>query len=143
MFIVVRESLSLICQSTSWMQTCLSYTAAGPSPTCCQTSTFLRSLYATQPDFLRTVEVVSFSGWIIYSPLRYFFPQLVVNALTFARRYVSGIRKRFVQWLNYSKVGGGTLHFFPPFNSLLFLSPFLSSLPMPPIPLEIGRPPSS
>jgi len=28
------------------------------------------------------------------------------------------------QWLNYSKVGGGTLHFFPPFNSILFLNPF-------------------
>ena len=47
------------------------------------------------------------------------------------------------QWLNYSKVGGGTLHFFP---SLSFLSLPQSShlffLPLP-SPLEVGRPPSA
>jgi len=39
------------------------------------------------------------------------------------------------QWLNYSKVGGGTLHFFP---SFFFLNP-LPSFSLPP-PLEVGRP---
>jgi len=46
------------------------------------------------------------------------------------------------QWLNYSKVGGGTLYFFP---SLSFPSlPQSSSLlfpSVPPMPLEIGRTP--
>ena len=43
------------------------------------------------------------------------------------------------QWLNYSKGGGGTLHFVP---SLPF-PPFLNPLPPfpPPIPLKVGRPP--
>ena len=43
------------------------------------------------------------------------------------------------QWLNYSKGGGGTLHFVP---SLPFQS-FLNTLPPfpPPIPLEVGQPP--
>jgi len=43
----------------------------------------------------------------------------------------------FMQWLNYSIVGGGTLHFFSPFPSTI-LSPHFSSLP--PTPSEVGRP---
>ena len=47
------------------------------------------------------------------------------------------------QWLNYSKVAGGTLHFFPLFHSLHFLDPppFLFLPPI--IPLEVGWSPSS
>jgi len=42
------------------------------------------------------------------------------------------------QWLNYSKVGGGTLHFFPSlsFPALPQSFPFVSL----PSPLEVGRP---
>jgi len=45
----------------------------------------------------------------------------------------------YEQWLNYSKVGGGTLHFSlcPSFPSSILSPPFLFP------PLEVGRPPSS
>jgi len=61
----------------------------------------------------------------------------VLGNLNLAHLYLTHYH---TQWLNYSKVGGGTLHFFP---FLFFPSLSQSSLllfpSIPPIPLEVGR----
>ena len=44
------------------------------------------------------------------------------------------------QWLNYSKVGGGTQHSFPPFPSLPFLNPLPSFSLSLKSPSDVGRP---